>query len=419
MTSTSINMFRFIYSIVWQIIEVFLPFAGLFSKKIQTGNFGRGNTISSLKKWRNSIPEDADVIWFHCASLGEFEQGRPVMEALKKRHSNSVIALTFFSPSGYEVRKSYSGADWIGYLPLDTFFNAQKFVKILRPEQAFFVKYEFWMNYFLQLKKSKTQLFCISVILREEQRFFKWHGFVWKPMLKSVTHFFVQNESTLQLLNKIKFFNVEISGDTRFDRVIEIAKSPVELPWISSFKKNDFLVVLGSSYTEEESLIEMLLSRIPDMKVCVVPHEIHSTRIQESLMRFESFGAVLLSSFQTEKNIEARVLIVDSIGMLSSIYAEANAAVLGGGFGKGLHNSLEIAVYGVPMAFGPNYKKFQEAVDLVQLGAAFPLENLEELSSFIEHSRYENSIPNDGKKYVEEHAGATSAILKGIEKYSA
>jgi 3-deoxy-D-manno-octulosonic-acid transferase len=412
-------MFRFIYSIVWQIIEVFLPFAGLFSKKIRTGNFGRGKTISSLNKWRNSIPEDTDVIWFHCASLGEFEQGRPVMEALKKRHSNSVIALTFFSPSGYEVRKSYSGADWIGYLPLDTFFNAQKFVKILRPEQAFFVKYEFWMNYFLQLKKSKTQLFCISVILREEQRFFKWHGFVWKPMLKSVTHFFVQNESTLQLLNKIKFFNVEMSGDTRFDRVIEIAKSPVELPWISSFKKNDFLVVLGSSYTEEESLIEMLLSRIPDIKVCVVPHEIHSTRIQESLMRFESFGAVLLSSFQPEKNIEARVLIVDSIGMLSSIYAEANAAVLGGGFGKGLHNSLEIAVYGLPMAFGPNYKKFQEAVDLVQLGAAFPLENLEELSSFIENSRYENSIPNDGKKYVEEHAGATSAILKGIEKYSA
>ena len=412
-------MFRFIYSIVWQIIEVFLPFAGLFSKKIRTGNFGRGKTISSLKKWRNSIPIDAEVIWFHCASLGEFEQGRPVMEALKKQHSNSVIALTFFSPSGYEVRKSYSGADWIGYLPLDTFFNAQKFVKILRPEQAFFVKYEFWMNYFLQLKKSKTQLFCISVILREEQRFFKWHGFIWKPMLKSVTHFFVQNESTLQLLNKIKFFNIEMSGDTRFDRVIEIAKSPVELPWISSFKKNDFLVVLGSSYTEEESLIEMLLSRIPDIKVCVVPHEIHSTRVQESLMRFESFGAVLLSSFQPEKNIEARVLIVDSIGMLSSIYAEANAAVLGGGFGKGLHNSLEIAVYGVPMAFGPNYKKFQEAVDLVQLGAAFPLENLEELSSFIEHSRYENSIPNDGKKYVEEHAGATSAILKGIEKYSA
>ena len=412
-------MFRFIYSTVWQIIEVFLPFAGLFNKKIRTGYIGRKSTISSLNTWRNSIPDDADVIWFHCASLGEFEQGRPVMEALKKQHSNSVIALTFFSPSGYEVRKSYSGADWIGYLPLDTFFNAQKFVKILRPEQAFFVKYEFWMNYFLQLKKSKTQLFCISVILREEQRFFKWHGFVWKPMLKSVTHFFVQSESTLQLLNKIKFFNIEMSGDTRFDRVIEIAKSPVELPWISAFKKNDFLVVLGSSYTEEESLIEMLLSRIPDIKVCVVPHEIHSTRVQESLMRFESFGAVLLSSFQPEKNIEARVLIVDSIGMLSSIYAEANAAVLGGGFGKGLHNSLEIAVYGVPMAFGPNYKKFQEAVDLVQLGAAFPLENLEELSSFIEHSRYENSIPNDGKKYVEEHAGATSAILKGIEKYSA
>jgi 3-deoxy-D-manno-octulosonic-acid transferase len=412
-------MFRFIYSIFWQIAEVFLPFAGLFNKKIRIGNTGRKNTISSLNKWRNSIPIEAEVIWFHCASLGEFEQGRPVMEALKKEHPNSLIALTFFSPSGYEVRKNYSGADWIGYLPLDTFFNARKFVKILRPKQAFFVKYEFWLNYFLQLKNNKTKLFCMSVILREEQRFFKWHGFVWKATLRAVTHFFVQNKSTLQLLEKIKFNNVTLSGDTRFDRVMEIANSPNELPWISSFKKNNFLVVLGSSYTEEESLIAMLLSRIPDLKICVVPHEIHATRIQESLARFEKFGVVLLSSLQPEKNNEARVLIVDSIGMLSSIYAEANAVVLGGGFGKGLHNSLEIAVYGVPIAFGTNYKKFQEAVDLVQIGAAFPVESLEELSSFIEHARYENSIPNAGKKYVEEHGGATGVILKGIEKYSA
>ena len=412
-------MFRFIYSIFWQIAEVFLPFAGLFNKKIRTGNTGRKNTISSLNKWRNSIPIEAEVIWFHCASLGEFEQGRPVMEALKKEHPNSLIALTFFSPSGYEVRKNYSGADWIGYLPLDTFFSAQNFVKILNPSQAFFVKYEFWMNYFLQLKNNKTKLFCISVILREDQRFFKWHGFVWKATLKAVTHFFVQNKSTLQLLKKIKFTNVTHSGDTRFDRVMEIANSQKELAWISSFKKNNFLVVLGSSYTEEESLIAMLLSRVNDLKVCVVPHEIHATRIQESLTRFEKFGVVLLSSFQPEKNTEARVLIVDSIGMLSSIYAEADAVVLGGGFGKGLHNSLEIAVYGVPMAFGPNYRKFQEAVDLVEVGAAFPVESLEELSSFLEHARGENSIPNAGKKYVEEHAGATSGILKGIEKYSA
>jgi 3-deoxy-D-manno-octulosonic-acid transferase len=412
-------MFRFIYSIVWQIIEVSLPFAGLFNKKIRTGNAGRKSAISSLNKWRNSIPINAEVIWFHCASLGEFEQGRPVMEALKKRHSNSVVALTFFSPSGYEVRKNYSGADWIGYLPLDTFFNAQNFVKILNPSQAFFVKYEFWMNYFLQLKKNKAKLFCVSVILREDQRFFKWHGFVWKSTLKAVTHFFVQNESTLQLLKKITFNNVTLSGDTRFDRVMEIAHSPKELAWISSFKQNNFLVILGSSYTEEESLIAMLLSRVNDLNICVVPHEIHATRIQESLTRFEKFGAVLLSSFQPEKNTEARVLIVDSIGMLSSIYAEADAVVLGGGFGKGLHNSLEIAVYGIPMAFGPNYKKFQEAVDLVKIGCAFPIETLENLSSFVEHCRHENTIPNIGKKYVEEHAGATSFILKGIEKYSA
>jgi 3-deoxy-D-manno-octulosonic-acid transferase len=412
-------MFRFIYSIVWQIIEVSLPFAGLFNKKIRTGNTGRKSAISSLNKWRNSIPINAEVIWFHCASLGEFEQGRPVMEALKKRHSNSVVALTFFSPSGYEVRKNYSGADWIGYLPLDTFFNAQNFVKILNPSQAFFVKYEFWMNYFLQLKKNKAKLFCVSVILREDQRFFKWHGFVWKSTLKAVTHFFVQNESTLQLLKKITFNNVTLSGDTRFDRVMEIAHSPKELAWISSFKQNNFLVILGSSYTEEESLIAMLLSRVNDLNICVVPHEIHATRIQESLTRFEKFGAVLLSSFQPEKNTEARVLIVDSIGMLSSIYAEADAVVLGGGFGKGLHNSLEIAVYGIPMAFGPNYKKFQEAVDLVKIGCAFPIETIENLSSFVEHCRHENTIPNIGKKYVEEHAGATSFILKGIEKYSA
>jgi 3-deoxy-D-manno-octulosonic-acid transferase len=186
-------MFIFFYSFVWQLIEVFLPFAGLINKKIRLGNVGRRVAISSLKKWRNSIPADAEVIWFHCASLGEFEQGRPVIEALKTKHPQTFIALTFFSPSGHEVRKNYLGADWIGYLPLDTYSNARKFVKILNPSQAFFVKYEFWTNYFLQLKKNKSKLFCISVILREDQRFFKWHGFVWKPTLKSVTHFFVQN----------------------------------------------------------------------------------------------------------------------------------------------------------------------------------------------------------------------------------
>lgn len=412
-------MFRFFYSIVWQIIEVLLPLAGLLNKKINLGNKGRKTSISRLKKWRTSLPSESEIVWFHCASLGEFEQGRPVMEAMKKSNPEVLIALTFFSPSGYEVRKNYSGADWIGYLPLDTFFNAKKFVEILKPSQCIFVKYEFWMNYFLRLKNQGVKLFCISVIMREEQRFFKWHGFIWKPTLKAVTHFFVQNENTKKLLQKIKFNNVSVSGDTRFDRVLEISNSSKDLNWLTSFKQQEFLVVLGSSYSEEESLMAMLLQRVNNLKVCVVPHEIHSSRIQESIARFEKFGMVLLSSFQPEKNNDARVLIVDSIGMLSSIYSQANAVVLGGGFGKGLHNSLEIAVYGVPMAFGPNHTKFQEAVDLVKNGAAFSIESLEELSSFIEFCQRENTIPNAGKNYVEEHVGATSAILKGIEKYSA
>jgi len=410
-------MFRFFYSIVWQLISLVLPFAGLFNKKIRLGNKGRKASISTLIKWRNSLHLDSEVIWFHCASLGEFEQGRPVIEALKKRNPEINIALTFFSPSGYEVRKDYTGADWIGYLPVDTYFNARKFIQILTPSQAFFVKYEFWTNYFLQLKKNKSKLFCISVILREDQRFFKWHGFIWRPTLKAITHFFVQNENTQTLLQKINFNNVSVSGDTRFDRVLEISNSSIDLSWLTSFKQDSFLIVLGSSYTEEESLIAMLLSRVNDLKVCIVPHEIHTNRIQESITRFEKFGPVLLSDFEPKKS-DARVIIVDSIGILSSIYKHANAVVLGGGFGKGLHNSLEIAVYGIPMAFGPNYKKFQEAVELVKIGAAFSIESLEDLSSFIEHCHYENVVPNIGKKYVEEHAGATSAILKGIEKYS-
>jgi 3-deoxy-D-manno-octulosonic-acid transferase len=412
-------MFLFFYSIVWQFIGIILRFIGLFNTKIRIGDKGRRASISKLKNWRNALPTDSEIIWFHCASLGEFEQGRPVMEALKTRNPKVLIALTFFSPSGYEVRKNYAGADWIGYLPLDTYFNAKKFVRILKPSQAFFVKYEFWTNYFLNLKNNGVKLFCISVIMREEQRFFKWYGFIWKPTLKAVTHFFVQNENTQKLLQKIKFNNVIVSGDTRFDRVLEIANSSKDLSWLTSFKQHEFLVVLGSSYTEEESLMAMLLQRMNNLKVCVVPHEIHNSRIQESIARFEKFGVVLLSSFQPEKNNDARVLIVDSIGMLSSIYFQANAVVLGGGFGKGLHNSLEIAVYGVPMAFGPNHTKFQEAVDLVKNGAAFSIESLEELSSFIEHCQYENVIPNVGKKYVSDHAGATSVILKGIEKYSA
>ncbi|MEN9943128.1 MAG: hypothetical protein RLZZ91_1129 [Bacteroidota bacterium] len=412
-------MLRFFYSIVWQFIGILLPLVGLFNKKIRIGNKGRRISISTLKKWRNSLSTDSEIIWFHCASLGEFEQGRPVMEALKTRNPKALIALTFFSPSGYEVRKNYAGADWIGYLPLDTFFNAKKFVRILNPSQAFFVKYEFWTNYFSCLKKQNVKLFCISVIMREDQRFFKWHGFIWRPTLKAVTHFFVQNENTQNLLQKIKFNNVTVTGDTRFDRVLEISNSSKDISWLTSFKQDEFLVVLGSSYTEEESLMAKLLQRVNNLKVCVVPHEIHSSRIQESIARFEKFGVALFSSFQPEKNNEARVLIVDTIGMLSSIYSQANAVVLGGGFGKGLHNSLEIAVYGVPMAFGPNHTKFQEAVDLVKNGAAFSIESLEELSSFIEQLRFENVTPNVGKKYVSDHAGATSAILKGIEKYSA
>lgn len=412
-------MFRFFYSVVWQILALIFPLFGLFNKKIRIGNIGRRNSIYSLKKWRKSLDSDVKIIWFHCASLGEFEQGRPVIEAIKSKEPKVLIALTFFSPSGYEVRKNYSGAEWVGYLPLDTYFNASQFVRVLNPSEAFFVKYEFWTNYFFSLQKKRVNLFCISVIMRQDQRFFKWHGFIWKPTLKAVTHFFVQNENTKKLLQKINLNNVSLSGDTRFDRVIEISKSLTELNWLKSFKQNEFLVVLGSSYTEEESLLAMLLQRENNLKACVVPHEIHSSRIQESLTRFEKFGVVSLSSFQPEKHTDARVLIVDSIGMLSSIYSHANAVVLGGGFGKGLHNSLEIAVYGIPMAFGPNFKKFQEAIDLVKIGAAFPIESLEELSSFIEHCHYENAIPRVGKKYVTDHAGATFSILKGIEKYSA
>jgi len=310
----------------------------------------------------------------------------------------------------YEVRVLNDSKRRARYHP-PRFFTDPSRADLIRND---IVEYETEQVYTVEIPEGR-----LRALVEMEQRFFKWHGFIWKPTLKAVTHFFVQNESTFQLMKKIKFDNVTLSGDTRFDRVIEIAKSPADLPWISSFKKNDFLVVIGSSYSEEESLMAMFLQRVNHIKVCVVPHEIHSSRIQESLLRFEKYGAVLCSSFQPEKNSETRVLIVDSIGMLSSIYSQANGVVLGGGFGKGLHNSLEIAVYGVPMAFGPNYKKFQEAIDLVRIGAAFPIESLEEFSSFIENAHYENSIPNAGKKYVEEHAGATSAILKGIEKYSA
>lgn len=412
-------MFRLVYSFFWRIASLLLPFVGLFHSKIRKGNVGRRKTIPSLKKWKKTLSPTSEIVWFHCASLGEFEQGRPVMEELKKNNPNTSIALTFFSPSGYEVRKNYTGADWIGYLPLDTFYNARKFVKILNPNFAFFVKYEFWTNYFLNLEKQRIPLFCISVILRKNQRFFQWHGFIWKPTLKAVTHFFVQNISTRDLLLELEFQNVSVSGDTRFDRVIEISKSKAHFEFISSFKQDEFLVVLGSSYTEEESLMEMLMHRVQNFKVCIVPHEVHASRIQESVKRFEKFGVEVLSSFQHEKKCDSRVLIIDSIGMLSSLYSQANAVVLGGGFGKGLHNSLEIAVYGIPMAFGPNFKKFQEAIDLVKIGAAFPIESLEELSSFIEQCHYENAIPNAGKQYVLEQAGATDSILKGIEKYRA
>ncbi len=413
----------FIYTFCIVAYHFIVKLLSPFNKKARLFSNGR---IGILQHIEDKLKGDtSQKIWVHCASLGEFEQGRPVIEKLKTTFPNKKIALTFFSPSGYELRKDYEFADYVFYLPADTKSNAKKFLQIINPELAIFVKYEFWLNYLNVLHANKTPTLLISGIFREDQHFFKWYGSIFKRTLFYYEHLFLQNQESKKLLNEIGVTKCSFAGDTRFERVVEIASKPKTFPSIQQFSENSFVIVAGSTWAEDEKyLIQSFITlkqKHRDLKLVIAPHNIESININQLISIIESAGANLkhhkFSEGITKENTD--ILIIDNIGMLSSIYQYGQLAYIGGGFGSGIHNILEAIVYGMPVVFGPNYKKFNEAIACLQNGISFSYseqkildETLEEL---ITNDSKREQIKVECKNYISSNLGSVDKILKHIQ----
>ncbi|WP_316808352.1 3-deoxy-D-manno-octulosonic acid transferase [Pedobacter agri] len=404
-----------LYILGIRIYNLIISIFSLFNNKAKLFINGRKNLFQNIK---NQVDSNQKHIWFHFASLGEFEQGRPVLEKLKAVYPQKKIVVTFFSPSGYEIRKNYALAD-VFYLPMDTAQNAKRFLDLINPEMAIFTKYEFWHFYFKELNTRKIPLYVISGIFRPTQAFFKWYGSFYRNILKSVTYFFVQNEESKALLNAIGLQNAVISGDTRFDRVYENAQTARSLPEIENFIGNAPVLVCGSTWPEDEKLLAVLPEKYPDWKFIIAPHEIHESHIESIEKQFPAGSlrfSVLASRLKAAPapTSAEQILIIDNIGMLSSLYRYGKTAYIGGGFGAGIHNTLEAAAFGLPVIFGPKYDKFQEAKDLIAIGAAQSISSADELLNAFDSFLKNNQAANAAKKYVEDKKGATEIIIRQI-----
>jgi len=374
---------------------------------------GQKNIFENLKQ---KIDSNAQYLWFHAASLGEFEQGRPVIERMKAEKPNLKIVLTFYSPSGYEIRKNYAGADIVCYLPFDSKKNAQKFIKIVNPAQAIFIKYEFWPNYLIELKTAGIATYAISAIFRPTQVFFKSYGRWYRDLLKTFNHIFVQDENSLELLTKFGLNNASIAGDTRFDRVVDgIVNSKNDI-LIESFIENaEKVIVAGSSWPKDEELMLRYAAENRGVKLLLVPHEINKAHL-DMIDNLNKSNCIRYTQSNVNEVKSASVLIINTIGLLSSIYRYGNLAFIGGGFGVGIHNTLEAAVWNVPVVFGPNYHKFKEAKDLVYIGAGFPIHNFDELKTTFDQLLTDNSAGLIAGKYVKNNTGATHKIIDRLLK---
>lgn len=393
-----------------------------------------GISIKTASLWNNkaklwvlgrrqfpSFSDSSKKIWMHCASLGEFEQGRPVLEKIKKQYPHYQIVVSFFSPSGYEIRKNYNGADFVIYLPTDSKKNAQKLITAINPALVIWVKYEFWFHYLSFLKNNNIPVILISAIFRKNQPFFRWYGKFWIKMMDCFSQIFVQDKESVQLLNKIGIKNVTVSGDTRFDRVFDIASNNEQISVIEKFIGNNKSIMAGSTWTEDEVNLAAYSKKNKSIKLIIAPHEINHSNLERLLKLFDN--AILFSKWsnQLDQNNFFQVLIIDNIGMLSKIYKYATIAYIGGGFNKaGIHNTLEAAVYGKPIVFGPNYLKFKEAKDLIEQTAAFSVSNGAELENKLDMLLNDNSILEKSGKisgnYVMSKRGATEIILEYIKK---
>lgn len=400
-----------LYNLVLFVMRAGYSIAALFHNKARAFVTGRKDVFTKLSE--NFRQNHAKVVWVHCASLGEFEQGRPLIESLKKEYPQTKILLTFFSPSGYEVRKNYDQADFVCYLPWDSAANAERFISIVKPTLAVFVKYEFWHHYAKALKRHQIPLLSISSIFREEQMFFKPYGGFYRGILKNFSYFFVQNETSLRLLKSIGITACAIAGDTRFDRVYAIVKQGGEIPVAKQFKSDQKTFVVGSCWPEDFEVLAPLINE-NRVKFIIAPHEITETfmtamenSLQVKSIRFSQAAGKPLEDYQ--------VLIIDNIGMLSRLYRYGEFAFIGGAYGKGLHNILEAACYGVPIFFGnKDYEKYQEAVDLINRGGAFEVRDYTDLKAKYEMLNAPETFLlacDVTRLYVEENLGATEKIM--------
>ena len=414
---------KFLYNLAIFLTSILLPIVAIFSKKLKLFVEGRKQTFSKIETLKNK-----KVIWFHAASLGEFEQARPIIEQLKNKGKNYKIVVTFFSPSGYEIRKDYPLADVVCYLPLDTKKNAKRFIKEVNPKLAVFIKYEFWPNLLNELKNKEIPTILVSGILREKQLFFKNYGGFMRKSLNAFYHFFVQDVNSEKLLNSINFKNVTVAGDSRFDRVSKILKQDNHLDFISAFKDNKYTIVAGSTWQEDEELLVHYINNkaSENEKFIIAPHTIKSDSI-EALQKAINKKSILYSdviSSSVDNFLELKetqVFIIDTIGILTKIYAAADLAYVGGGLKTGLHNILEPATFGIPVMIGYKYEKFKEAVDLVNIGGCISIKNQQEFTENLEHlkndANFRKLTGTINKKYIADNLGATKLIMNYINNH--
>ena len=404
------------YNIAIYIYLIGVAIASCFNKKVKKMWAGERQAIKVL---REKVDPNARYIWFHAASLGEFEQGRPLMEHLRKTHPEYKILLTFFSPSGYEVRKNYEGADIICYLPLDTIRNARRFLRAIKPVMAFFIKYEFWYNYLHILQHRGVPTYSVSSIFRPDQIFFQWYGKGYGRVLKCFTHFFVQNIESKNLLAKLDIHDVEVVGDTRFDRVLQIKEASKQLPIVEKFTENASKVfIAGSSWLPDEEVFLKYFNLHKDWKLIVAPHVIGEDHLAQIFELLKGRRVVRYTE-ATEENVkDAEVLIIDCFGLLSSIYHYGTISYVGGGFGVGIHNVLEAAVWDIPVIFGPNNKRFQEAQGLIMAGGGFEINDYQNFRDLMMRFETDEMFLQTSKKhageFVKGRAGATEKIMGSL-----
>ncbi|NDV47080.1 3-deoxy-D-manno-octulosonic acid transferase [Paludibacter sp. 221] len=401
-----------LYTIGIYIYGALTALAAVFNKKARKLFFGQRKALSVLKQ---KASPNKQYIWIHAASLGEFEQGRPVIEAIKAENPEKSILLTFYSPSGYEVKKDYKGADIVSYLPLDTPRATRNFLNTVNISQAIFIKYDFWPNFLFALRKAGIPTYIVSAIFRPGQAFFKTYGKWYLNLLKTFNHIFVQNNTSAELLKEYGITQVTVTGDTRFDRVAAQAKLAKEFPLIEQFIDGKPVIVAGSTWQKDEALLTCYLNKHKDVKLILVPHEVYKAHLYDIFKMLK--GDYIRYSEATTTSIKtSNCLVLDTVGMLSSVYRYATVAYIGGGFGAGIHNILEAAVYSVPVVFGPNYQKFREAKQLIKLGGGFSICNYSELestlSALLKNNKTAGKIAGD---YVRNNTGATREIIKHME----